>query len=137
MEIPSSLAEARPAAERRLCTPSLQAFFLVALGEQLVLQVPKEPTCLSLSDSGEVTNGSLRMEMIPTPQYADTVVGQRVFGVLGVLRLALGRHLVVVTERELCGSIQGRSVWKASAVEAVPIPATAVASGTSEQIKAY
>ena len=137
MEIPSSLAETRSSAERRQCTPSLGAFFLVPMEQQLVLQVPKEPTCLSLADSGEVTNSSLRMELIPTPHYSESAVGQRVFGVLGVLRLALGRHLVVVTERELCGSIQGRSVWKASAVEAVPIPATATATGTPEQLKAY
>jgi hypothetical protein len=149
---------------------SLSNFFLIALPDKLLLQVPKETTSLSISDSGEVNATSLKMEMIPTPVYGDSTIARRVFAVLGIIRLALGRHLIVVTDRELCGTVGGRAgspllrflfllteknlfyeqvffveklffffvkkkkVWKATAVEMIPIPAQ-MTSGSPEQVK--
>ncbi len=132
---PASLAAA-PESARRLCMPSIGAFFLVALADRLVLQVPKEPTSLSISDTGELVNGSLRLEMIATPVYGETVTSRRVFGILGIVRLSLCRHLVAVTDRELCGTVSGKSVWKATAVETFPIP-VASTTGSAEQVKAH
>ncbi len=113
---------------------SLSNFFLIALPDKLVLQIPKETTSLSISDSGDVNATSLKLEMITTPVYGETTLARRVFAVLGVIRLALGRHLVVVTDRELCGTVAGRTVWKATAVEMIPIPAQLM-SGSPEQVK--
>jgi hypothetical protein len=114
---------------------SLSNFFVVSLPDRLIIQVPKEQNSLCISDSGDVNASSLKMEMVATPVYSESTVARRIFGVLGIVRFALGRHLVVVTDRELCGSIAGRVVWKASAVEMLPIP-VGVTSANPEQIKA-
>ena len=127
-----------PSSEAKsVCLPSLGTFFLVSQPNRLLLQVPKETTCLALSDSSDVSNSSLSFLMVPSPTSEVGLVARRVFGVLGVLRLSLGRHLIVITERELCGSVQGRCVWKVVQLEAVPIPMTGDVNGTPEQVRAY
>jgi hypothetical protein len=138
-----------------LFAPALSQLLLYEHPDRLVLQRGEETVTLQ-DPNGECVSSSLRVvvssgarpssaggdahkaehDALPVADGAD-VSFRKVLGVIGVLRLALGRVLIVITERELVGSIAGRPIYRALAVEAVSIPLEYAGNVASEQAKVY
>lgn len=49
---------------------------------------------------------------------------QKIFGVLGIVRLLVGHYLIVIKERKLVGKISGHDVWQLVEIDMVPLPKT-------------
>jgi phosphatidylinositol 4-phosphatase len=90
-------------------------------------------------DTGECVSSSLKLSVVGKLPLDDapSMEVRRAFGVVGILRLALGRYFIYVAERELCATVNGLSVYKATRLEAVRIPREYSGTTSSEQQKSH
>lgn len=122
---------------------------LLEFPDRLVLR-PRDSRIVYVYDaSGSVTAGSLRIEagdreslealeraVAESPVPAEVVL-RRVHGLVGVLRLSMGRFLIAVTGREHVGTVHGREVFRATQVSAFVVPREFCGQATVEEVDCY
>ncbi|KAM0823123.1 hypothetical protein ACQ4PT_071077 [Festuca glaucescens] len=74
------------------------------------------------------TNGSMNLvEELPLRGSSANPSVRIVFGVMGVLRLAVGSYCLVITDRDCVGSYMGHAVFKVTGLKALPCHTTSSA----------
>lgn len=65
-------------------------------------------------------NGTMNLVEELPPRGPSTPKVQTVYGVVGVLRLAVGSYFVVITDRDCVGSYLGHAIFKVTGLKVLP-----------------
>jgi hypothetical protein len=80
-------------------------------------------------------NGSMNLiEELPQRGSSTNPKVQIVFGVIGVLKLAVGTYLLVITDRDCVGSYLGHAVFKVTGLRVLPCNSSPSASAEQKNV---
>ncbi|CAL5057751.1 unnamed protein product [Urochloa decumbens] len=79
-------------------------------------------------------NGTMNLVEELPPRGSSTPKVQTVYGVIGVLKLAVGSYFLVITDRDCVGSYMGHAIFKVTGLKVLPCN-NALSTTSSEQKK--